>query len=94
MLKVAQGTDEFSCDSDHHAIHHKPCSRLSIFRTWELNLIHLNDLKDIVQRSCTENTEHPDRFMCTALGNPLGAVVEKYKLFENVTNLSRFLSDL
>ena len=44
-------------------IYHKPSSRLSICRNRELNLVHLNNLKAIVPRSCTENTELPDRFM-------------------------------
>ena len=41
------------------AIYRKRFSRLSTFRNQELNLIHLNDLKVIVQRSCTENTNFP-----------------------------------
>ena len=41
-----------------------------------------------------QNTELPDRFTSTVLVNPSGTVFEKFKLFEIVTNLSRFLSDL
>ena len=65
----------------------------SILRNGELNLIHLNELKAIVQRSCMENMELPDRFTSTALGSPSGKVCEKFKLFEIVANLSQLLSD-
>ena len=43
-------------------IYRKPCSRLSIFRIRELNLLDLNDLKTIVQRSSLENTVLLNRF--------------------------------
>ena len=66
---------------------------MSIFRSWELNLIHPNDLTAIVQRSSMENTKLSDRFTSTALGRPSGTVYEKFKLFEIVANLSELLSD-
>ena len=58
----------------------KPCSRLSIFRNWELNLIHLNDHKAIVHISCTGNTETSDRFTSTAVGSPSRIEYKNFKL--------------
>ena len=71
------------------AIYHKPFSQLLIFRNWEQNPNHHNELKAVLQRSCTENS-----FTRKALVNPSGTVYQKFKLFEIVANLSQFLSDL
>ena len=59
-----------------------------------MNPIHLDDLKTIIQRSCMENTELPDRFGGTALSSPSGTVYETFKLFEIVIKLSQFLSEV
>ena len=53
-------------------MYHKPCPRLSVVRNRELNLIHLNNHKAIVQASCMENMQLPDKFMSTALRGPSG----------------------
>ena len=52
-------------------------SRLAVLVNQKLNLVHLNDLKVITQRSCTENTELLNRF--TTLVNPSGTL-GKFKL--------------
>ena len=66
-----------------------PYSQFSSFRYQKLNLLlHLNDLKAIVNLSCKEKTVLPDGFTVTALGSSLGTVYENFKLFEILSQTS------